>query len=73
MIFTRKIVIPANHIITLELPPDVPMGDAIITMTIQSENANAKNGLVALRGKGKGKTYMSDDFNAPLDDFAEYM
>ncbi len=32
-----------------------------------------KNRAAEIRGEGKGKVWMSDDFDAPMEEFAEYM
>ena len=37
------------------------------------ETASGKNGIASLCGKGKGLVWMAPDFNAPLEEFAEYM
>jgi hypothetical protein len=41
----------------------------------QDKPANPSNKEIANRGYGslKGKIWMSDDFNEPLDDFKDYM
>ncbi|MCC8109848.1 MAG: DUF2281 domain-containing protein [Planctomycetes bacterium] len=74
---TKDIVIPPDRKIVVELPADVPAGQATITITVEmtmpTEVHDGKNGIASLRGLGKGKVWMADDFNAPLEDFAEYM
>ncbi len=74
---TKDIVIPPDRKITLELPADCPAGQATITVIVEPPPAcvksGGKNGIAGLRGKGKGKVWMADDFDAPLEDFAEYM
>ena len=67
---TQDVVITADHRLTVELPPEFPAGDAVITVTAQTK---PKNRMRELRGKYKGQIWMSDDFDAPLEDFAEYM
>ena len=70
---TQDVVIPADHRITVKLPPDCPPGNALVTITIQPRDGKPKNRAREMYGKGKGKVWMSDDFDAPLEDFAEYM
>ena len=70
---TQDVVIPADHRLTVELPPHCPPGIAKITLTIESNVGKAMNRIASLRGKGKGKVWMSEDFDAPLEEFADYM
>ncbi len=73
----KEVEIPNNHRVNLEveIPSDIPPGKAVITLTIEprKEGTKRRNRLSELYGIGKGKTWMSDDFDAPLDDFKEYM
>lgn len=83
---TKEVVVPPDRKITVELPADFPAGQAKITVTAESDptipeqtsmrpNGQncGKNEIAKLRGEGKGKVRMADDFDAPLEDFAEYM
>ncbi len=67
----KRIVVPGDRHIDIELPPDVPAGEAVLTLTINPEAA--VNRLGDLFGQGKGELWMADDFDAPLEDFKEYM
>ncbi len=67
----KRIVIPGNRRIDIELPPDIPAGEAVVTLTIESKII--VNRLGELFGQGRGEMWMADDFDAPLDDFKEYM
>ncbi len=67
----KQISIPADHRITIQLPIEVPPGEAVVRMMIEYENP--KNTLGELRGIAKGKIKMADDFDEPLEDFKEYM
>jgi hypothetical protein len=71
----KHIVIPDNRRIDIELPPDTPVGEAIITVTVEPGKSGEKrmNRLGELYGSGRGESWMADDFDAPLDDFKEYM
>lgn len=71
----KQITIPDNRHIDIELPPDVPVGEAMMTLTIAPKNKEGKsvNRLGELFGQGRGEIRMADDFDAPLDDFKEYM
>lgn len=74
---TKDVVIPSNHklSIDIELPPDTPTGRAVITLTVTAKDIPEKpvNRLADLAGRYKGQIWMADDFDAPLEDFAEYM
>ncbi len=73
----KEVVIPNNHRVNLdvEVPSDIPAGDAVITMIFEPRSTGKKhrNKIGDLFGKGKGEIWMSDDFDAPLEDFKEYM
>lgn len=71
----KQIVIPDNRHINIELPPTVPVGEATVTLTIEPKDCGEKriNRLGELFGQGKGEIWMADDFDAPLEDFKEYM
>lgn len=74
---TKDVFVPDTHRLTLalELPPDSPTGDVVVTLTVKAKSAAHKpqNRMAELEGKYKGQIWMADDFDAPLEDFAEYM
>lgn len=72
---TRDAFISSSHTLTLELPPDSPTGDVVVTLAIQARDAahRRQNRMAELEGKYAGRIWMADDFDAPLEDFAEYM
>ena len=67
MTITQTIEIPANRRITV--PREVPTGQVILTFT----PAKTEPAKVPVFGCAKGQFWMADDFNAPLDDFKDYM
>ena len=71
MTITQTIDIPANHRLTIDVPLEVPAGQAILTFTpkpvAQEQKKEREFGCV------KGDYWMAEDFNAPLDDFKDYM
>ncbi len=67
----KYLEIPPNHRITIEIPPEVPVGEAFVKLTI--EHKKRVNRVGELFGSGKGEIWMSDDFDAPLEDFKDYM
>ncbi|MDR0355798.1 MAG: DUF2281 domain-containing protein [Deltaproteobacteria bacterium] len=70
-------VITGDHKLSLntDLPKDCPVGKAKAAVTVepQQDAPAPANRLAELRGQGKGKVWMSDDFDEPLEDFAEHM
>jgi len=75
---TAEVLINNDRRLTLdlELPPDCPTGPAIITLNLAPKAISperAKNKMVELRNKYRGQIWMAEDFDAPLEDFAEYM
>jgi len=73
----KEVIIPKNRRMNLDIdvPADLPTGEAVITLTIEPKGTREKprNRLGELFGKGKGEVWMADDFDAPLEDFKEYM
>lgn len=72
---TTEVVITNDHKLNLniDLPKDYPTGAAIITVTVEPKTAQPINGMAELCGKYEGQIWTSDDFDEPLEDFAEYM
>ena len=72
---TKDVVIPPNRKIMLDLPDDCPAGQAKITVIVEPDLSEDKPKITiaSLFGKGRGKVWMADDFDAPLEDFKEYM
>lgn len=71
---TKRVTVGRDHHIRIEidLPADFPEGEAEAVVDLKPM-ATTKNRLSEIYGKGENKSWMSDDFDAPLDDFAEYM
>lgn len=73
----KDVFIPHNHKLNIELqlPPGTPTGEAVITLTVKAKGkpAQSVNRMAELEGKYAGQIWMADDFDAPLEDFAEYM
>ena len=72
MTITQTVDIPADRRITLEVPREVPSGPVVLTFTPAS-SAKAEPLKEREFGCMKGKIWMADDFDAPLDDFKDYM
>jgi len=60
--------------LALDLPQDCPTGAATVTVTFQPKSPPSRttNQAAEVYGQGRGQVWMSEDFDAPLDDFAEY-
>ena len=69
MIVTQTVEIPANHRLIIDVPYEVPTGRAILTFT--PELTEQKK--TPVFGCAKGQFRMADDFDAPLEDFKDYM
>ena len=59
--------------VNLFLRQTVRMNDIPFVLTTRSVQPDSANKLVFGRGCTKGKIRMAEDFDAPLDDFKEYM
>lgn len=72
-IVDTEAVIPEDRSLNLnlKLPKDCPTGEVLVKVVVQIKPDPAKR--AELYGKGKGKVWMAEDFDAPLEDFAEYM
>ena len=69
MSITQTVEIPTDHWLTIEVPSEVPAGKAILTFT-STEMGQKK---IPIFGCAKGQFHMADDFDAPLEDFRDYM
>ena len=69
MTITQTVEIPADRRLTIEVPREVPVGQVILTFT-PPETAQKK---VPVCGCAKGQFRTAEDFDAPLEDFKDYM
>jgi len=71
MSITQTVEVPASHRLIVDVPPEIPAGQVILTFTpkavVSEQKKQRKFGCV------KGDYWMADDFDAPLDDFKDYM
>ena len=74
MSVTLTVDIPENHRLTIDVPLEIPAGPAILTYTPVSDQIPVAEPKKE-RGFGcaKGRFKMADDFDAPLEDFKDYM
>jgi len=69
MSISQTVEIPANRRLTINVPSEVPTGPVILTFTpVAGERKK-----IPVFGCAKGQFRMADDFDAPLDDFKDYM
>jgi len=73
MAITQTVEVPADRRITLEVPREVPTGTVVLTFTPREVPAEEGRAKERVFGCAKGKYRMADDFDAPLDDFTDYM
>ena len=68
----KRVTVGRDHHIRIEidLPADFPEGDAEAVVDLKPV-VTTNNRLSEICGKGKGRFWMSDDFDEPLDDFAD--
>ena len=69
MSYTQTVEIPANRQLTINVPREVPTGPVILTYTPTKEKSLKEREFGCL----KGQIWMADDFDAPLEDFKDYM
>ena len=72
MTITQTVEIPASRRIFLDLPLELPVGKAKLELTVIPESVDTKEKKPVF-GCAKGQFRMAEDFNAPLEDFQEYM
>jgi len=69
MSITQTVKVPVSHRLTIDVPREIPSGNVILTFT----PAEPEQKKVPVFGCAKGKYRMAEDFDAPLEDFKEYM
>ena len=69
MNITQTVEVPPDRWLNIQVPREVPTGPVILTYS------PAKTELKKEREFGclKGQIWMADDFDAPLEDFKDYM
>ena len=85
MSITQTVDIPDSRRLTIDVPFEIPTGPVILTFTPAKSNqmpedhrtndSQSEEKPVRVPGFGcaKGKIWMADDFDAPLEDFKDYM
>jgi hypothetical protein len=71
MVITQTVEIPSSRHLIIDVPHEVPVGPVILTFTPNEVAQEQKKERVF--GCAKGQFRMAEDFDAPLDDFKDYM
>lgn len=69
----QAVDIPASRKLVLDVPPNVPEGRVVITYAPAEETPWGTPYGTPVPGCAKGQFWMADDFDAPLEDFKDYM
>jgi hypothetical protein len=69
MTIEQTVKIPASHRLVIDVPREVPEGPVILTFT----PAKMERIKERIFGCANGQFRMADDFDAPLEDFKDYM
>jgi len=74
MSITQTVEIPPSRWLNIQVPREVPTGPVILTWQIPiDEPVGAEEKRVPVFGCAKGQFQIADDFDAPLEDFKDYM
>jgi hypothetical protein len=77
MTITQTVEIPANRRLIIDVPCEVPAGQVILTFTpkvaVHPVGAAQEQKKEREFGCVKGDYWMAEDFDAPLEDFKDYM
>jgi hypothetical protein len=71
MTITQTVEIPSSRRLIIDVPREVPVGSVFLTFTPNVVSHEQKKEREF--GCAKGQFRMADDFDAPLDDFRDYM
>ena len=70
MTITQTVEITANRR-TIKVPREIPSGEVILTFTPKTVVQEPEK--APIFGCLKGQIWMAEDFDAPLEDFKDYM
>jgi len=73
MYISRMVDVPASRKLTIDVPPDVPVGPIVLVFEPAEGSIYRPPSGTPKLGCLKGQIWMSDDFDAPLEDLKEYM
>jgi hypothetical protein len=70
MTITQTVDIPESRRLVIDVPREIPTGPIILVFVPKTASENGKRGGF---GCAKGEFIIADDFDAPLEDFKDYM
>ena len=74
MTITQTVEIPPSRWLNIEVPREVPTGPVVLTwQSLLYKPAETEPMKEREFGCLKGQIWMADDFDAPLEDFKDYM
>ena len=71
MTIEQTVEVPADHRLIIDVPSEIPAGPVVLTFTPKAAKQEQKKEREF--GCAKGEYWMADDFDAPLEDFKDYM
>jgi len=69
MSVTQTVEIPPSRWLNIQVPHEVPTGPVVLTYTPAKTEPKKEREFGCL----KGQIWMADDYDAPLEDFRDYM
>ena len=69
MSITQTVEVPDSRRLTIDVPLEIPTGPVILTFTPAKPEPLKER----IFGCAKGQFKIADDFDAPLEDFKDYM
>ena len=74
MAIKQTVEIPPSRWLNIQVPQEVPTGPVVLTwQSLPDTPAETEPWKEREFGCLKGKIWMADDFDAPLEDFKDYM
>jgi hypothetical protein len=74
MIIEQIVTVPLSHRLVIDVPHEIPAGSVVLTFTPKdmAEQGRKKTRVFGY-AREKGEYWMAEDFDAPLDDFKDYL
>ena len=74
MSITQTVEIPESRRLVIDVPGEVPTGPVILTFTPKSNPMSVEKPIKErVFGCAKGQFKIADDFDAPMEEFKDYM
>jgi hypothetical protein len=74
MIIEQIVNVPPSHRLLIDVPHEIPAGSVTLTFTPkETDEQERRKARVFGYARDKGEYWMAEDFDAPLDDFKDYM